>query len=222
MKKTILCFLLFWSETSVCYCQNTTSFSVEFGANGCYYFMGDNKRNDFNYDLSVLGSLAFRKLKLSLGVGYSVKSYHSQETNEGLYHLIFDREYNIKYIYFPIVVNLEMVSSRALSACVFSGFEFKEILDYDIKTYKLSGEKTNEKGLLNNRSLGVTFLLGTTFSVLVGQQCKVNLSPFIRYNMIADHVSQKPNYRNIPDDIMSIGIRLGVEYLLSPSLNHIH
>jgi hypothetical protein len=39
------------------------------------------------------------------------------------------------------------------------------------------------------------------------------------YKLIPDHDNQRPDYRNIPDDKISIGFRIGIEYLFKSADN---
>ncbi|HPB20478.1 MAG TPA: hypothetical protein PLC00_06865, partial [Bacteroidales bacterium] len=74
--------------------------------------------------------------------------------------------------------------------------------------------------LLNDKKLGLTFLLGTTFSKSIGNKWLLNLSPFINYKLIPDHNDQRPDYKNIPDDRVFLGFKIGIEYLFKTSDNY--
>ena len=215
MRKIILCLLIFFSAVKI-YSQQNDCFSTEFDANYYYYFVGNTNSNNLNYGFSLLVSNYIQKLKISTGIGYSIKSYNSQGDP---FSSILKREYNLEYLNFPIIANIEFFSHRKFFSSILTGFRFNQIVDYKIETYYQDGEIFTDDNLLVYKQLGITFMLGTTFSKLIGTKCIVNLSPFINYNLVPDHDNQRPDYRNIPDDKISIGLRLGIEYLFISTEN---
>jgi hypothetical protein len=163
-----------------------------------------------------LVSKYIQKLKFSTGINYSIKSYNSQGDP---FYSIEKREYNLEYLNFPIIANIEIFSHRKFRSSIFTGFTFNHIIDYNIKSFYLNGEALTENNLLDNKKLGVTFMLGTTFSKSIGNKYLLNLSPFINYKLVPDHDNQRPDYKNIPDDKISIGFRIGIEYLFKSTDN---
>lgn len=215
MRKIIFCLLLFFGALET-YSQSKDYFSTEFNANYYYYFVGNNNSNNLNYGFSLLLSKYIQKLKVSTGISYSIKSYNSQGDP---FYSIQERKYNLEYLNFPIIANIEVFSHRRLCSSILTGFTFNHIVDYNIETYYQNGETLTEVILLDNKQLGITFMFGTTFSKLIGNICIVNLSPFINYNLVPDHDNQRPDYRNIPDDKISFGFRIGIEYLFKTTDN---
>ncbi|MGB4095730.1 MAG: hypothetical protein GX048_03650 [Bacteroidales bacterium] len=215
MKRIIFCLLLFFLALKT-FSQDKDYFSTEFDANYYYYFVGDNSSNNFNYGFSILISKYINKVKVSSGINYSTKSYNTQGDP---FWLIEKREHNLDYLNFPIITNIEIFSHRKFSSSVLTGFTFNQIIDYKIKSFYLNGETLIEDNLLNDKKLGLTFLLGTTFSKSIGNKWLLNLSPFINYKLIPDHNDQRPDYKNIPDDRVFLGFKLGIEYLFKTSDN---
>jgi len=215
MKRIIFCLLLFFLALKT-FSQDKDYFSTEFDANYYYYFVGDNSSNNFNYGFSILISKYINKVKVSSGINYSTKSYNTQGDP---FWLIEKREHNLDYLNFPIITNIEIFSHRKFSSSVLTGFTFNQIVDYKIKSFYLNGETLIEDNLLNDKKLGLTFLLGTTFSKSIGNKWLLNLSPFINYKLIPDHNDQRPDYKNIPDDRVFLGFKLGIEYLFKTSDN---
>lgn len=213
MKRIIFCLLLFFLALKT-FSQDKDYFSTEFDANYYYYFVGDNSSNNFNYGFSILISKYINKVKVSSGINYSTKSYNTQGDP---FWLIEKREHNLDYLNFPIITNIEIFSHRKFSSSVLTGFTFNQIIDYKIKSFYLNGETLIEDNLLNDKKLGLTFLLGTTFSKSIGNKWLLNLSPFINYKLIPDHNDQRPDYKNIPDDRVFLGFKLGIEYLFKTS-----
>lgn len=215
MRKIIFYLLLFFLALKT-FSQDKDYFSTEFDANYYYYFVGDNSSNNFNYGFSILISKYINKVKVSSGINYSTKSYNTQGDP---FWLIEKREHNLDYLNFPIITNIEIFSHRKFSSSVLTGFTFNQIIDYKIKSFYLNGETLIEDNLLNDKKLGLTFLLGTTFSKSIGNKWLLNLSPFINYKLIPDHNDQRPDYKNIPDDRVFLGFKIGIEYLFKTSDN---
>lgn len=212
MKKNALFFVLYIIAYEI-YGQKN-NFSTEINVNYTYYFVGENNSNNLNYGFSLFASKYIQKLKLSTGINYAIKSYNSQ--SDQLYS-IQKREYNLKYLNIPIIANIDIFSQNKFISCILTGIAFNQITDFNIKTYYLNGETITDINLLSNRKLGLSFMLGTTFSLLIGDKYLLNLSPVINYKLIPDHDNQRPNYKNIPNDKVSIDLKFGVEYIF----NHI-
>lgn len=214
--KKILSSLLLVLLTLEIYSQERNYFSTEFDANYFYYFVGNDNTNNFNYGFSFLCSKYMHKLKLSTGVNYSTKSYYSQED---IYNSIAKREYNLRYLNIPIIANIDLISQKELSISLLTGFGFNNIVYYSIETYFLNGDSENDNDLLQAKKMGVTYMLGTTFSKSIGEKFILNLSPIANYKLIPDYTDQRPIYKNIPNDRLSLGFRIGIEYLIKSSDN---
>lgn len=212
MNKIVFCLLLFFWALKT-YSQNKDYFSTEFDANYYYYFVGKNNSNNLNYGFSLLVSKYIQKVKISTGINYSIKSFNTQGDS---FYSIQKREYNLEYLNFPIIVNIEIFSQKKFFSSFLTGFAFNQIIDYNIKSYYLNGETLTDKNLLNKR-LGRTFMLGTTFSKSIGNRYLLNLSPFINYKLVPDHDNQRPDYKNIPDGKISLGFKIGIEFIFQVS-----
>lgn len=215
MRKIILCLLLFFWAIKT-FSQDKDYFSTEFDANYYYYFVGENKSNNLNYGFSLLVSKYIQKVKLSTGINYSTKSYDSEGDQ---FYSIQKREYNIEYLNYPIIANIEIFTQRKFYSSILTGFTFNQIIDYNIKSYYLNGETLVENNLLDNKRLGLAFMLGTALSKTVGNNYQIALTPFINYKIVPDHDNQRPDYKNIPDDKVFIGFKIGVEYLFKTTDN---
>jgi hypothetical protein len=212
MKKYIFYFLFGFCVIDT-YSQEKDYFSTEFDANYYYYFVG-NSSNNLNYGFSLLISKYINKLKVSSGINYSTMSYYYNVTPITSPDYLTKREHNVKYFNFPIVGNVEIISNKIFSYSLLLGGSFNKIIEYNIKSYYLNNETLNENIEIKNENMGVSIICGATISSLLSSRCKLNLSPFINYKLIPGQNSQRPNYRNLPDDdILNVGIKLGIEYL---------
>lgn len=218
MRKIIFCLLLFFCALKT-FSQDKDYFSTEFDANYYYYFVG-NSVNNFNYGFSLFISKYINKLKVSSGINYSTMSYYYDVTPITSPDYLRKREYSLKYFNFPIITNIEIFSHKLLSYSILLGGSFNKIIEYNIKSYYLNNETLNENIDIKNENIGVSIICGATISSLLSSRCKLNLSPFINYKVIPSYDSQRPNYRNIPDDgLLTVGFKLGIEYLFKTSDN---
>jgi hypothetical protein len=219
MKRIIFCILLFFFALKT-FSQDKDYFSTEFDANYYYYFVGNNSSNNFNYGFSILISKYINKVKVSSGINYSTMSYYYDVTPITTPDYLRKREYSLKYLNFPIITNIEIFSNKLLSYSILLGGSFNKIIEYNIKSYYLYNETLNENIDIKNENIGVSIICGATISGLLSSKCKLNLSPFINYKVIPSNDSQRPNYRNIPDDgLLTVGFKLGIEYLFKTSDN---
>jgi hypothetical protein len=215
MKIVIFCLLLFLWALKI-FGQDKDYFSTEINANYYFYFVGENNSNNLNYGFSLFVSKYIQKVKLSTGINYSIKSYNSQGDP---FYSVQKRKYNLEYLNFPIIANIEIFSLKKFYLSILTGFTFNQIIDYNIISYYLSGEVLTENIKLDNKKLGITFIFGTTFSKLIGDKCVLNLTPFINYKLVSDHDNQSPDYKNILDDKISVGFIMGIEYLFKITNN---
>lgn len=124
MRKIIFCFLLSLC-TLITYSQDKNYFSTEFDVNYYYYFVGKHNSNNLNYGFSLLVSKYIKKLKLSTGINYLIKSYDSQGDP---FYLTERRKHNLKYINFPIIENIEILSQKKFCLSILTGFTFNNII----------------------------------------------------------------------------------------------
>ncbi|GAB4460339.1 MAG: hypothetical protein Fur0028_13620 [Bacteroidales bacterium] len=207
MKKIVFCLLIFiWAFKT--YSQEKDYFSAELDANYYYYFF---LNNNFNYGSSILISKYIHKLKMSSGINYSVKSFYTQGDP---FYSIKKRDYKIAYLNFPIIGNIEIISQKSFYSSILIGFAFNRIINYGIKSYYLNDETLIENNIKKDQILGVSIICGITISKPINNRFILNLSPCVNYKLIPDHRDQRPNYRSLPDDKISVGLKIGAEYLL--------
>ncbi|MBQ6046642.1 MAG: hypothetical protein IJL38_03335 [Bacteroidales bacterium] len=214
----LLCFCI--GET---YCQKSSFISVE--ANTDYYsylsYAINNKDNDFGYGVAVLVSQNIRRLKISSGIVYADKYLYvkSNGTDYPDYPnvSVLKNKYNLKYINIPVIANIEVFRLKNnFTGSILVGFEFKRIIDFSKKTYYKNGETLKNDYLLKYRQLGIDVMMGFTFSKSFDNNLRINVSPFVKYNLMSDFKQQyaDPNDRIVSDTKLSIGVRIGVEYII--------
>lgn len=204
----ILSFLLYFLNS---YSQDRDRISIELNGDYYHYFRGKNISNNFNIGSSLLFSQYLNDVKISVGAHYLKKSYNSPG---GAFLAIKRRRHNLKYLNIPILANIEFSSQPSITSKLLLGFNFIQLIDYRIKTFYLSGKNLQEKGLLNNSNLGLNFTLGTTFTKSLGDRYLINLSTFSNFKLNPEHYDARQNYKNRPEDKISIGFRIGLEYLI--------
>lgn len=211
MNKIFLCLFLICGAIQT-NCQDKRIFSTEINTSYIYYFVGENKKNDFNYGFSILLSSSLNSFKISAGVAYSLKSY---ESAENLYITLDKRRYNLDYLHVPILFSYKFVSHKSYSSSIVMGIIFNHILDYDIRSYYTSGDFFDQDISSEDQKLGASFNLGFQISKIMCNKISINLSPFIYYVGFPDHYDQGNDYRNFPNDRISLRINVGIEYYLN-------
>ena len=210
--KILLYSVLMFCGISKTFSQQTNYFSAEIDMNYYNYFLGNINTEDFNYGSSILISEYSQKLKLSLGINYSTKSFSykvSPDINDGY---LYKREYNIAYLNFPFITTFEIFSRKSFSSSLYTGFLFHKNIDFDIISYYLYKQPFIENNIKEDK-MGLSLVLGSTFSKLFKSQYKLNISPNINYKIVSDYGYHKPEYRNLPDDHLFWGLKIGLEYL---------
>lgn len=210
MKILIIIFLIAISS-SVVFSQDKNLISSEIDANFYNYCISKENTNKFNYGFSLLFSRYLRKLKISFGINYSTKYYNAPGN---AFFEVERREYNLQYLNFPIIMNYPVITKEKHFISFLTGITFNNIIDYRIRSYYYSGDIYIADNLLNQKSLGMSLNIGLTISVTTGKNTLFNLSPIISIKIVPDHDVQKYSYKNIPDDIFSIGLKIGIEYLI--------
>jgi hypothetical protein len=209
MKKAL--FLLFsFICTELLYSQSEEYFSTEFELNYYSDFIDQGYSNDLNYAFSILISKYIKKLKISSGINYSIKSYVSRPE---IVHSIQKRKYNLENLNFPIIATYKISSKERNSLSVFTGFVLNQILNDEKELYYLSGETIVQNNLIDNQNLGATLVLGTTFTKSIGNKYRLNLSPCINYIAVSNNNNQRPSDNYFPDYKLSVGLKIGLEYL---------
>ncbi len=209
MKKIIL-FITFSVFCINFYGQEKNYLSTEFDVNYNYCFTGNNTHNNFSYGFSLLVSEYINKIKISAGINYS-RLYYDYNM-EDLFYSIKKREYKLEYLKFPVISSFKIFSGNRTSISILTGFVFSSVIGYSIKPYYLNGKTITENDLLGQRQLGVSWLLGITFSKMLDNKLLLNISPFFNYPIIPNGRNQIPGYNNIPNYI-SLGAKIGIEYL---------
>jgi hypothetical protein len=212
MKKAFLGFVLYFIANTA-FGQYENGLSTEFDAHYYYYFTGENT-NNFNYGFSLLVSKYVRKLKLSTGVNYALKSYDSEGD---VFYSIDKRKYKAEYLNFPIIIGYNVFSSGNFFSTIQTGFIFNKIINYTIKSFYMNGEILTEKDLLSNEGFDIKYMIGMTFSKSIHKNMILNASPFLSYKVVLNSSDERPDYTNIPDDKLSAGFSLGFEYVFKPS-----
>lgn len=218
MKKFVFCLLLFiWALKT--YSQDKDYFSTEIDANYYYYCSLGESRNKFNYGFSILISKYISSLKVSSGLNYATKFYYYDVTPIFTTNYLNKRDYKATYLNIPITSNIEMISRKSFSSSVLIGFAFNRIINYSIQSYYLYNGTTTDRIPVQNQNFGTTLICGTTISKSLNNKYVLNLSPFLNYILISDLDNQRPDYRNLPDDKISVGFKIGIEYLFKESDN---
>ena len=187
--------------------QPKSNISVEGNLNYYYHFFGET-RNMFNYGFSILVYNSFGKVKAGAGIDYSTKYYYFDVTPEFSNNYLYKKEHKLQYIDFPFLVFLGNDINKKFHASAMGGLVISKLVKYDENSYFYDKAPVYESK--NTRSnLGLSFRLGAEISTRLGHHIFINLTPFGDYKFILT----KDDNRDIPDNNISLGIGIGVEYI---------
>ena len=210
MKKSILFIIIGLSSINV-NGQDTCGLSIEIDANYYYHFVGGNTNNRFNYGFSLLISKKLEKLKISLGLDYSTLYYYYdvEPTSPSFLKM---REYDLQYINVPLLIGYEAKKNKSLKIVILGGVIFNKIVSYHLTSYYLNAPPITENGSYPSNNLGLTIRFGTDISKALSKRFNLNAGPFVDYKLIKNGQEQRPDSRNTPDIVGSLGFKLGIEY----------
>lgn len=189
--------------------QKEDNISIEIDAKYYYYFMKQSISQHFNYGFSAIIFRNTNKIDVGIGVNYRTKSF---EDNGDSFFEVDKYEYKIEYLDFPFVFNYEISSKNNFGFHYIGGFELNKIINYNLSIYYLDGDYTDKKED-NGNKIGFSIFSGIILSKSISNRFILKLSPVICYNLVPDHVPQRPNYDALPDDRLRFILSVGFEYL---------
>lgn len=197
------------------FCQKKESFSVESNYNYYYYFLSEYNHNYYNQGFSLLASYIVDKTKVSSGINFSTKNYYSDFENSQTMDTLNKTDYKISYINFPILISYSFCSSEKYKSDIFGGVVFNKIIKYDLTSYYLNKEPIYEKDIDAGQKTGTSLRLGFNISKYISQRLLVSFSSYADFKITLDHIESKPNYHNLPNDRLSVGLKFGIEYIIN-------
>ncbi len=104
---------------------------------------------------------------------------------------------------------------------ILGGFDFDQIIDYDVKLYYINGDMGKISNINIQKNLGVSCVMGLNFSKLISDRVAINLSPKFYITIKQDHEPYSPSlgpiyepFYGIPiDDLFALNLSIGIEYL---------
>lgn len=195
------------------FAQDEKITSVEADVQYFYHFMGDNTNNYFNYGISILISRSINNLKISTGINYSTKNYYYNVSSQNSLDNLNKVEHKLSYVNFPILIKISCCGNEQKKLSILSGFIFNKVIRYDKLSYFDDKPSIYERDLSVDSKLGLTFRLGLNLSKNINNYFKINLEPFSDYKLILNTKNSRPDYINIPDNRLSLGLKIGLEYM---------
>lgn len=95
-----------------------------------------------------------------------------------------------------------------------AGLVFNHLFSYDVTTDYLDGSSEQRKILLDDAVWENTLVVGANFTKAISDRLLFNLSPTVNYRITSDYYSSRYNDRFLHQDILSLGIKAGIEYLI--------
>jgi hypothetical protein len=213
MKRLTLIIIIYSCVTTV-FAQDKKNISIETDVDYFYHFMGRNTNNYFNYGISFLVSRSIDNLKISAGINYSTKNYYYNVSSQNSLDNLNKVEHKLSYVNFPILIKIRCCGNEQKKLSILSGFLFNRVIRYDKLSYFDDKPSIYEKDLsVDSPQLGLTFRFGLNFSKNINNYFRINLEPFSDYKLILNTENSSPDYENIPDNRLSLGLKVGLEYM---------
>lgn len=204
----LLCFVLFGTHLSG---QNKNQPSIEVEAAYMYYYFDSYKNIPINHSFSFLISNHIKKLKVSIGYSYATKNY-TYQPNIITIDSLEKRSYITKFSNFPILLTYTLLTEKSLSHHIVFGVVFNTVSAYTIESCYRSRSPIKEKNIDHGQQLGASLTTGYSMKLNINPHISLNIKPFINYQIKPHFRAQRPDYRNFPEDKLSLGFKLGLEY----------
>ncbi len=124
--KIILIFLILAIGFQNTYTQTNNYLTTEVGVDYYYYFLEESHSYKFSYGSSILFSNNINRLMIASGLSYANKSYTSPGSD---FHNSDLHEHTLKYLNFPIIAGVEILSYEKLMINLSSSFYYKTMPD---------------------------------------------------------------------------------------------
>lgn len=214
----LICFVL---TSSSIYAQNNDKISIEADVNYFYHFI-PNGKNNFNYGLSFLASNRKEKVKISTGIIYSTKYYYFDNYHQDPYSSsnIIKRKHRSQYLNIPLFLSIGKMDKEKISANLLVGVMLNLLQKYEQRTYYSDNPNAAVSKTAKSDKTGITIRLGGNFSKNISNRFLFNASPFCDLKIISNQGEVTPShfpvdYAIVNDNIMSFGLKLGIEYLFN-------
>lgn len=213
MKIIITIFVLAFCSTEI-FSQNKSLLSAEADFNVYRYFINSNRSENFNYGFSFILTQNIKKIKVSTGINYATKNSYLN-IQPVLSDSMNRIDYKIKYLNFPVLITFNLYSFQKFDVKYVCGILFNKVVNYDIITHNVKKGSVTEKNIQAGQKTGASVRIGIVFENKMNHNFNINLSPFMDYKVKLDFNEQRPNYRNLTNERFSLGLRIGIEYMIT-------
>jgi|GEM_PF-2030262 len=193
--------------------QENRNFSIE--GDFCYYrglkgvYIGK-----FNHGYSLLLSKYVSKLKISVGVNYSVFAYAENFSESNLSGQPIRKEYRMEYLSFPLILQPTLYSNEKYRFSLVAGVLFNKPLRHEATTVFDDPAKNQTTSSGSAVQQGFTLIGGFSVSRKLSDHFEVYLTPFVNYRTgIGINGDTSPNYPFIQEsNLLQLGGKISLEY----------
>ncbi len=193
--------------------QNRHPFSLEAGLAYSYPVMGGETVNDFNYGFSLMFFKTVSSVKIGFGLDLSTKNYHFQTVPDAFNGQMIKQSHRILYLDIPFWVSMRINRPGNVGISLLGGLVVNEMIRYH-RTFYYAGNPPVDKIIPVPSAPGLSFRLGTEFSVRTSQRWQLNIVPFTDFKVIMNSVEESPHGddQSIPDNRITPGLKVGMAY----------
>jgi hypothetical protein len=210
MKKTILIICIFFTSVILAQENKTTSFEVDLIG---FRDIMDNGKNNYSPGFSLLIHKKINKIKLSWGINFATRNfcYDFSDPNWDVNKM----EHKLSYLNFPIFIGYTFYKHNKLSLDVVNGMIFNKLMSYNETIYYNNQETESNSIKVSSYPLGLTYRFGVNVTRRINNHFNINLQPFGDFKFKSNSFDVHPKSGEIktPDNTISLGLKLGLEYL---------
>ncbi len=212
MKNSIFCFILLLLIVGSGNSQQLTRLSVE----GSYdyfhpYHSSTIKSNNLKYGYSIRFSDYINRLKVTFGAVYSPHSFVLKNSDIG--STIRSTDYNIIRIYYPSIFSYQIIDKK-VSIYVSFGPVLNSLIRFNNIVHYQDGSQLVTNNLSVNKGMGISLYTDINVSLSLNNRFKLNLNPFMQFNLLQDHTSGVLGYQELLNEKPYLGLKLGLEYFI--------
>lgn len=193
--------------------QEENKYSIWIDANYLFHYIERDTRNNFNYGFSLLMTEKIAKIKVGIGINYSTLNYNytvKPMDYEAFY--LKKREYKVQYLNFPLLVFFNINSGKLMNVDPYVGIIANKVINNEVVKYYIDTPPFREEDIARTRNLGFTFRVGVNVSKTISEHIILNVAPFADFKFVTNGLHTA--YYELPDSRVSIGFKIGFEYLL--------
>lgn len=214
MKTRIFLFIIMLLLISKISISQSNYFSVGTDVEYLNHYLGSNTKKHFNYGISFFVSRNINNLNVSTGFNFSTRDFYIFLEHDNSSIGTYKKEYTLRYLNIPVLLQLSFSETKIGKFKVLGGFIFNNVIRFNVHTNNVETTEEISNDLDKYYDLGISSRLGLNYANNLNKSFILNISPFIDYKLILNAKTTHYTIVSIPDNRLTLGIKIGIEYVL--------